>query len=188
MASIDAAIPDKAARSPTPPVKKVAEQTAPPASAPDEAPATGAAPPDMPAAPVDVEPAPVEEAPDVAPAPPDAVPTGPPVFSFVQPIMAVAESEVAARIVIRRSGDTSQRASIAWWTDAGSAAAVQDFADLGRRVERFEAGEVRRTIFVPLTNDAQDESLESFNVYLGRSTGRASEPLSGMRVDIVDDD
>jgi hypothetical protein len=46
-----------------------------------------------------------------------------------------------------------------------------------------------RAVFVPLTNDAVEEPVKSFNVYLGRADGRSrAEPLSGMRVDIIDDD
>jgi hypothetical protein len=154
-----------------------------------EAPAITAGPDealdDVPAPAVTVEDAPVAEA---VPAAPEA--PGPTRFGFAQSQVTVRESDVAARIVIRRSGDTTQRATVAWWTDEGSALAGQDFADLGRRVERFEPGEMQRTIFVPLTNDPDAEPAKSFNVFLGSgSRGRGvSEPLSGMRVDIVDDD
>jgi hypothetical protein len=110
-------------------------------------------------------------------------------FSFSQPVTTVRENEVAARIVIRRSGDTRGAASIGWWTGNGTAIADEDYADLGARVERFEPGEQSRTVYVPLTNDATAESTKSFNVYLGRGeAAQDGSPLSGMRVDIVDDD
>ncbi len=127
-----------------------------------------------------------------APAPavvaPAATP-GPTRFSFNQPLTTVRENEVAARIVIRRSGDTRGAAAVAWWTGNGTAIADDDYADLGARVERFEPGEQSRTVYVPLTNDSIAESTKSFDVYLGR--GEAAQdgpPLSSMRVDIVDDD
>ncbi len=110
-------------------------------------------------------------------------------FSFVQPVATVRENEVAARVLIRRSGDVSGAATVAWWTGDGTAIADEDYADLGARVERFAPGEQTRTVFVPLTNDAVEESTKSFNVYLGRGdSARSGEPQSGMRVDIVDDD
>ena len=56
------------------------------------------------------------------------------------------------------------------------------------RVERFEPGEMSRTIYVPLTNDSFPESTKSFNVYLGNGESAQDAPLSGMRIDIVDDD
>ncbi len=110
-------------------------------------------------------------------------------FSFLQPVATVREDEVAARIVIRRTGDTRGAAAIAWWTGNGTAMADDDYADLGARVERFEPGEQSRTVYVPLTNDRAAESTKSFNVYLGRGdSAESGAPLSGMRVDIVDDD
>jgi hypothetical protein len=143
---------------------------------------------ESPAEPVDEHPTPVEiPAPKAAAA--EAPAAGPARFAFSQPVLTVSEGQVAARIVIRRSGNTAESASIAWWADNGSAIADQDFADLGRRVERFAPGETMRAVFVPLTNDAVEEPVKSFNVYLGRADGRSrAEPLSGMRVDIIDDD
>jgi hypothetical protein len=120
---------------------------------------------------------------------PAEAPAGPPRFSFLEPVAMIRESEVAARIIIRRSGDSSRRASITWWTDQGAAIAELDYADLGRQVEEFAAGERQRTVFVPLVNDTEPEPTKSFNVYLGRADeGSDAEPLSGMRIDIVDDD
>jgi hypothetical protein len=114
---------------------------------------------------------------------------GPTRFDFPQPVLAVQENAVAARIVIRRTGDLSGTASVAWWTTEGTARADADFADLGARVEEFEPGEQTRAVFVPLTNDTAAESTKSFNVYLGRGEdAREGEPTSGMRVEIVDDD
>ncbi len=129
-----------------------------------------------------------ESAPAPAVVAPAATP-GPTRFSFNQPLTTVRENEVAARIVIRRSGDTRGAAAVAWWTGNGTAIADDDYADLGARVERFEPGEQSRTVYVPLTNDSIAESTKSFDVYLGR--GEAAQdgpPLSSMRVDIVDDD
>ena len=150
------------------------------------------------AAPANTEPATTEPqaappAPEAAsPAPVAAAPAataGPARFSFGQPIATVRENEVAARIVIRHTGNTGSAASIAWWTGDGTAKADSDYADLGARVERFEPGEQSRIVFVPLTNDTEAESTKSFNVYLGSGeSARDGTPLSGMRVEIADDD
>ena len=67
----------------------------------------------------------------------------------LSPRMRVAESEVAARVLIRRSGDLSGSAAIAWWTAPGTADSEQDFANLGRRIEQFGPGERQRMVFVP---------------------------------------
>ncbi|MEX1084772.1 MAG: protein kinase [Steroidobacteraceae bacterium] len=177
--------------------------TAPPATAPPSAPAPTTAAPTA---------APTNAAPNVAAPAPTPAPTittvdaGPPAvapaaeapartpgvtrFSFAQPVVTVRENEVAARILIRRSGDASGAATIAWWTGDDTAIADEDYIDLGARVERFEPGETSRTVFIPLIKDTVTGPTKSFNVYLGRGeAGRSGEsPLSGMRVDIIDDD
>jgi hypothetical protein len=201
LASINASRTPEAPRTPAAPADAAPEPPATTVTAPVEAPAIASAPIDLPAAPVDslAEPIDAPVAPVEIPAPAtatadapvaaDARAGGAPRFVFSQPVLTVSESDVAARIVIRRSGNTAERASIAWWTADGSARADQDFADLGRRVERFAPGETMRAVFVPLTNDTVAEPVKRFNVYLGSADGRGTaEPLSGMRVDVIDDD
>ncbi len=135
-------------------------------------------------APAPVESAPVEAMPPVtAPAAESASP-GPTRIAFQQPVLSVREGDVAARLVIRRTGDLSGATEISWWTADGTAVADRDFADLGARVERFAPGEASRTVFVPLTNDAAPEPARSFGVLLGN----AGTAVDEMRVDIIDDD
>jgi len=181
LASISASLMQDVPRTPAPPADVAPQPSVPPLTTLIEAPAIAAAQHDVPAAPVEI-PAPAAATTD-APAP------GPARFDFSQPVLTVSESDVAARIVIHRSGNTAQRASIVWWTAGESAVADQDFADLGRRVERFAPGETMRVVFVPLTNDTVAETVKSFYVYLGRADGSdITEPQSGMRIDIIDDD
>ncbi len=208
MASIDTALEEKSAATSVKPVTadeqlpQVATVTdpapalvlAPGATAPERAdtgtaaivesaPATLAPTTGVPSQPVPSDPAPAPVA-EIATATPGVTH-----FSFIQPVATVRENEVAARIVIRRSGNTRVAATIGWWTGNGTAIADDDYADLGARVERFEPGEQSRTVYVPLTNDSIAEATKSFNVYLGRGeTAQDGPPLSGMRVDIVDDD
>lgn len=119
---------------------------------------------------------PVEAAPVAA----DPVAAGPARFGFERETLAVREGDVAARIVIRRSGNASGAAEVSWSTAEGTAIADRDYADLGARIERFEPGEVSRTVFVPLTNDAVREPTRSFRVLL--------EGGAAIRIDILDDD
>jgi hypothetical protein len=120
----------------------------------------------------------------VLPAAPEAAPAtaaaGPTRFGFEQEALAVREGDVAARILIRRSGDASGAAQVIWRTADGTAVADRDYADLGARVEPFAPGETSRTVFVPLTNDAVREPARSFRVLLD---GGAE-----LRVEILDDD
>jgi hypothetical protein len=106
-------------------------------------------------------------------------------FSFGQPVVTLREDEVAARVVIRRSGDISGAASVAWWTSEGTAIASEDYADAGARIERFEPGEARRSVYVPVINDSIAETTKSFNVHLRHGRGT---PVSSVRIDIADDD
>ncbi len=151
--------------------------------APDIAAAGSELPQPEPAAPTPaaVESAPVEAMPPVTT--PTAAP-GPTRFAFQQPLVSVREGDVAARIVIRRSGDLSGATEISWWTADGTAVADRDFADLGARVERFAPGETSRTVFVPLTNDAAPEPAKNFSVLLGM----AGAVIDELRVDLIDDD
>jgi Protein kinase domain/Calx-beta domain len=105
-------------------------------------------------------------------------------FAFQQSVASVREGDVAARIVIRRSGSMAGTAEVSWWTSGGTAIADGDYADLGARVERFAPGEASRTVYVPITNDAIAEPAKSFTVLLGREGASAGE----LRVDIIDDD
>lgn len=167
--------------------------TAPPDAAPSEpavapeadaAPEAEAAPQPEPVVPAPALPPPVEAAPDAAAtAAPTATP-GPTRFAFQQPALSVREGDVAARVVIRRSGDLSGSAEVSWRAADGTAIADRDYADLGARVERFAPGEASRAVFVPLTNDAVPEPAKSFSVLLGLPDGATEE----LRVDIIDDD
>ena len=170
----------------------------PPAAEPTgAAPSLGtAAKPDSPAATTPAQPPPAPQQPVVAEqqpaaAPPvaKAAPAGPTRFGFQQSVTTVREGDVAARIVIRRSGDLSGAATVSWWTVDGTAQADSDYADLGARIERFEPGEASRTVYVPLTNDAVAEPAKSFGVRLGRRDGAmAGESTWETRVEVVDDD
>jgi hypothetical protein len=127
---------------------------------------------------VTVTPEPVRQSERALPAPD---PTG---FAFQQPLLKVREGDVAARIVIRRTGDLSGAAEVSWRTADGTAVADSDYADLGMRMEIFAPGEANRTVFVPLTNDAVREPEKSFGVLLHFGGAAADE----LRVDIIDDD
>ena len=182
----DAPLPQTATVTDPEPALVLAPGATAPATADSAAVAATSEAHDTPSATAPTAPAPAASAPAaVVPAAPPGVTR----FSFAQPVTAVRENEVAARIVIRRSGDTRAAATVAWWTGNGTAIADEDYADLGARVERFGPGEQSRTVYVPLTNDSNAESTKSFNVYLGRGeAARDGTPVSAMRVDIVDDD
>jgi hypothetical protein len=149
-----------------------------PAQTPRDLAPAAAEPAPAPQASADVAPVPADSAPvEAAPA---AAPAGRVRFAFEREALSVREGDVAARIVIRRSGDSSGTAEVSWSTADGTAVADRDYADLGARIERFQPGEASRTIYVPLTNDSVPEPARSFRVLLEGGTA--------IRVDILDDD
>jgi len=158
-------------------VKEVAAPEPTPMPA-DEATAVSESLPAPPVAGPSVTPAPTAVAQPAATS--SAVAAGMVRFNFERESLSVREGDVAARIVIRRSGNQSGTAEVAWRTVDGTAVADRDYADLGARSERFAPGESSRTVYVPLTNDSVPEPTRSFRVLLD---GGAE-----IRVDILDDD
>jgi serine/threonine protein kinase len=73
----------------------------------------------------------------------------------------------AARIVIRRVGNTSDDVPFVWWTEADSAKPDVDYAPLGRRVELIPKGKHNVTIFVPIISNPLRQQPTQFYVALG---------------------
>ncbi len=122
--------------------------------------------------------------------PPKAPARTQPAFAFARSTVTVSESQSAVALTIRRSGSAAGTASVVWWCRDGTAIANKDFADLGRRTETFAAGEMSRTIFVPIINDGKAEPNKHFFVHLGEYDGerRHLQMLSTVHVEIDDDD
>lgn len=128
--------------------------------------------------------------------PPPAVPepsaplgSVPPVLRFVEDSVTVRESAGAARLTVRRA-DTQTPATIAWWTVDGTATAADDFADLGRVVEEFPAGERDLVLLIPIVSDSMPEGDETFEVQVVEAVSEDDVASSSLRarVTIVDDD
>jgi len=84
----------------------------------------------------------------------------------------VAAGEPAARLVVRRLGNTDGELSFIWWTEAASARPDIDYAELGRRVEKIPSGADRITLFVPIISNPQRGRPSRFYVALD-DTGSA---------------
>ena len=101
----------------------------------------------------------------------------------------IPESGTALAVQITRQGDVSSAASVEWRTIADSAEPGADYANLGRRLLHFAAGEENKTIFIPIVSDAFVERNEYFRIALrqpGDNTGLA-QPYAAI-VTIIDDD
>jgi hypothetical protein len=179
--------PTSVGDAPPPPEARAAELGAEPAAAAADAGVADPEPGDRNAAAEAALPAPAPEPPlPVAPEPP---PT-PETFAFGIPVVNVSEGDAAAAIIILRSGGRRAPSSITWWTSEGTATADIDYADLGKVVEKFAAGEQNRTIHIPIVGDRVVEGPESFYVNLAASDGAADSAQLEERVEVVinDDD
>jgi hypothetical protein len=102
----------------------------------------------------------------------------------------VSEADASAAVLILRNGDRRRASSVVWWTEDGTAKAGVDYANLGRVVEKFAAGEQNRTIHIPIIGDHQVEGPETFYVYVAPSEAAdpAAEPAQKLEVVINDAD
>jgi hypothetical protein len=107
-------------------------------------------------------------------------------LGFAASVVAVPETDPAARVVLERSGDASSSQTVVWWTTDGTALADEDYADLGERTETLGAGEVERTLLVPLIQDTVPEPAAQFFVHVGRYDQRRRhlDLVSSVRVEI----
>lgn len=104
--------------------------------------------------------------------------------------LVVSESDGVAAIQIERD-DARGDVSFVWWTRDGTATSGDDYADLGRRVERLRDGERVTVLYVPITSDSIVEAREEdFEILMGvlSPDGNQNGALESARVTIVDDD
>jgi len=102
----------------------------------------------------------------------------------------VSESDGFAAIEVERA-DARGDVAFVWWTRDGTATSGDDYADLGRKVERLRDGERATVLYVPITSDSIVEARqEYFEIMMGAMSpdGNQSGALESARVTIVDDD
>lgn len=127
--------------------------------------------------------------PPPAPEPEPELPVGPETFHFGLSRVEVSEADASARIIVLREGGRRGASSIVWWTTDGTATAGSDYADRGRVVERFAAGEQNRTILIPLVGDRNVEGPENFYVHVAPGDAEADlERSEQLEVVLNDDD
>ncbi|HEX5421670.1 MAG TPA: protein kinase [Gammaproteobacteria bacterium] len=118
-----------------------------------------------------------------------AVPAEAQTLSFADQRIVVSEDETVAVVRILRSKSEGVLPFVLWTSD-GTAAAGDDYGDIGRFVDSFHEGENSRTVFIPITNDSVPERRETFYVHMSRLSrdGRQQGPLQTAAIVIVDDD
>ena len=80
--------------------------------------------------------------------------------------LTIAESSPAAAVILRRIGDPAPPLSVTWRLADGSALAGEDYVASKGGTARFRSGQMERTIFVPLVDDATPELEEFFTLKL----------------------
>lgn len=101
--------------------------------------------------------------------------------------LTIAESSPAAVVMLRRIGDPAPPLSVTWRLVDGSALAGEDYVASKSGTARFRSGQMERTIFVPLIDDATPESAESFTLQLSSRAVKIGGE-SSVVITIRDDD
>jgi hypothetical protein len=122
-----------------------------------------------------------------APAVPASVKRKPVRVEVESAALTIAESSPAAVVMLRRIGDPSPPLSVTWRLVDGSALAGEDYVASKPGTARFRSGQMERTIFVPLIDDATPESEESFTLQLS-SRAVKIDGESSVEITIRDDD
>ena len=100
----------------------------------------------------------------------------------------MSEADAGAHVLILRSGDRRRASSITWWTEDGTAKAGVDYADLGKVVEKFAAGEQNRAINIPIVGDHQVEGPERFLRLLGAERRLGFGRRAAQKLEVVIND
>lgn len=84
----------------------------------------------------------------------------------------INESSASLTITVQRFGDTSGTSTVNYATSNGTAISGSDYTAASGTLS-FTAGQVSKTITVPITNDSTAEIKETFNITLSSPSGTA---------------
>jgi serine/threonine protein kinase len=108
-------------------------------------------------------------------------------LSFDARSIVTTESSIAAVFVVKRTVP-SGRTTVHWTAKSGTAKAGDDFIANANGTVEFADGQTQRAIYIPLRNDVEQESDETFTVELtSTQRGRLGE-ISRVEATIRDDD
>jgi glucose/arabinose dehydrogenase len=112
----------------------------------------------------------------------------PPGISLASNAAQAKEADGSISFTVLRTGDTSGAASVDFATSNGTATAGVDYTAASGKLN-FAVGETQKIVTVPITNDPNPESNETFTLQLSNAVGA---PLSGTNAiataTIIDDD
>jgi len=109
-------------------------------------------------------------------------------FSFRSDSYTVAEAASSAEITILRSGPAAGEAGVHFMTTGGTATAGSDYTVVDQ-VFSFAAGEMSKTVEIPIANDSIGEGDETVGLTLSDpSAGTSLSDPSTATLTIIDDD
>jgi hypothetical protein len=100
-------------------------------------------------------------------------PPPPSFFNFAVPQFDVAEFEEHAQILVTRTGDTSEAASVEYAITGGTAFERSDYTTTSGRL-RFAPGETQKSFDILLTDDATQEQNETIELLLWKPEGASA--------------
>jgi glucose/arabinose dehydrogenase len=112
---------------------------------------------------------------------------GPSTISLSNATITVSEGEPTVRINVQRSGDNSAPASVSYTTSNGTALAGSDYSAVTGELT-FKSGEIAQSLNIPILNDGDFESDETFSITLGTPLGAVLGSQASGTVTILDND
>lgn len=109
-------------------------------------------------------------------------------LGFSMTTHTVAEGAGQRSVTVNRTGGTDGEVSVLYSTSDGSADAGTDYTATNGMLTWSDGDGASKSFDVPILDDSEDESNETFNVMLMSPTGGASLGISAGTVTILDDD
>lgn len=106
---------------------------------------------------------------------------------FATATQTVSENAGTLLVIVRRTGGKEGAATVNYTTANGSATAGTDFTTTAGTLS-FAAGELEKTIFVPLVDNALTESSETFTLTLSGADGNTQLGATARTTITIDDD
>ncbi|WP_457767674.1 NPCBM/NEW2 domain-containing protein [Cyanobium sp. ULC084] len=108
-------------------------------------------------------------------------------ISLVETNLSVSERDGTATLTLVRSGDRSDAATVQLLTSNGTGTAGSDYGTVSRTVS-FAAGSFVQTVEIPILDDFETESSESFQVQISDPVGASLHGNTEATVTILDNE
>lgn len=107
---------------------------------------------------------------------------------FESPVASVTEALGSVTVWVRRIGNTPGAASVRFATSDGTAVAPGDYAARSGTLHWATGDDAPKSITVPIVDDTQHETPETFRIQLSQPSGTTLGPIASVTVSITDND